>query len=527
MPKHLSTLSIILILIVAGVGALAYPRGAHHPLFKIETVERIQLIFLLAPQATASRCASQLEKLQNSVDNACPDCRIKEASCLLHLPEDLHRLYSDATLDVYSARFPNGSVIYQSADESKAAAACKESEKQITTSGQIICYPPGTTRPSTEPSMTALTGHRYLLLLMISFAGSCFTCWLIIRSEPLHAHLTHDATSGGPQKFHTIPTPRVGGIAVTIGIMLGIAGSIVLSEESTSLSEKLIYLVAASLPAFLGGLTEDVTKKVDVVDRLLLTMVSGVLGTWLLGAVINKVDLSFFDLLLTHAPFALLFTAFAVGGVANAINIIDGYNGLAAGFGVIVFSASAFIAHQVNDPLIFAVCVLSIGSLLGFLVWNWPLGRIFLGDGGSYLMGFLLAICMVLLVARNPQISPWTALALLTYPIFETLFSIYRKQWIRGRSAGKPDGLHLHMLIYKRVTRRFTKKSGIISRNSWVLPLLLLPMSIVIAVIGYWWESATVSGIAAVVTCVLYLVIYSSLLKRAFAIRRQLPAPPP
>src|SRR5258707_10042434 len=94
-----------------------------------------------------------------------------------------------------------------------------------------------------------------------------------------------------------------------------------------------------------------------------------------------------------------------------------------------------------------------LGAGLEFMAWNYPKGKIFLGDGGAYLLGFWLAELAVLLVARNPDVSPWFPLLLLVYPIFETLFSIYRRCFLHGRSSGDADALHFHQLIYKRLAR--------------------------------------------------------------------------
>ncbi|KVD68742.1 hypothetical protein WK15_32420 [Burkholderia ubonensis] len=79
---------------------------------------------------------------------------------------------------------------------------------------------------------------------------------------------------------------------------------------------------------------------------------------------------------------------------------------------------------------------------------------IFPGDGGAYFIGFMLAELAILLVMRNREVSAWYPVLLFMYPIFETCFSIYRKKFVRGMSPGNPDGVHRHMLVYKRLMRR-------------------------------------------------------------------------
>ena len=133
--------------------------------------------------------------------------------------------------------------------------------------------------------------------------------------------------SGGrrPQKFHATPTPRIGGLRVMASLF--VAGRPGSRQVKPRRGEQFGYLLLASLPAFLGGITEDVTKSVSVAARLMLTMAAAAIGVVLLGAVIPRLDVPGFDSLLRWSPFAIAFTAFAVSGVANSINIIDGYNG--------------------------------------------------------------------------------------------------------------------------------------------------------------------------------------------------------
>src|SRR2546428_12857796 len=100
---------------------------------------------------------------------------------------------------------------------------------------------------------------------------------------------------------------------------LFVSGAALLATEGSS-SEQFGYLLFASLPAFLGGITEDVTKNVSVLARLTLTILAAACGAWLLGAVLPRLDVPGVDTLLKWTPLAIAFTIFAVGGVANAIN---------------------------------------------------------------------------------------------------------------------------------------------------------------------------------------------------------------
>jgi UDP-N-acetylmuramyl pentapeptide phosphotransferase/UDP-N-acetylglucosamine-1-phosphate transferase len=171
----------------------------------------------------------------------------------------------------------------------------------------------------------------------------------------------------------------------------------------------------------------------------------------LLGAVVTHLGFAPLDWLLHWPLIALLFTLFAVGGVVNAVNIIDGFNGIVSGFAGFMLLAIAFVSFMLDDVFLLNASLAMFGALMGFLYWNYPHGKIFLGDGGSYLVGFWLAELAVLIVARHPEVSPWFAALLLIHPVCETLFSIYRRKILHGKSPWDPDGLHLHTLVFRRL----------------------------------------------------------------------------
>ena len=361
---------------------------------------------------------------------------------------------------------------------------------QLQATTHAVATPAWAVRASQHTASAASTplGVALLACLIAAFV-SFAACWAIVRFQHLHARFTLDAVDTGPQKFHTQPTPRVGGVGLALGLiaaylfMLGMRGD-------TPTVHEFGLLLLCGIPAFAGGLIEDLTKKVGVTDRLLLTMLSGAMAAWLLGAVLDRVGIPGVDRLFLWGAVAIPFTIFAVGGVANAINIVDGYNGLVAGYAIIVLLAFAWVGHEVNDALVTITALTLAAAIAGFMRWNWPGGKIFLGDGGAYFLGYLLAELAVLIVMRHPQVSPWFPLLLLIYPVFETGFSIYRKKLLRGRSPGQPDGLHMHMLIYRRIVPiewRGNERPKQIIRNSRTAK--------------YIWNTSLVTSVAAVMAC--------------------------
>jgi UDP-N-acetylmuramyl pentapeptide phosphotransferase/UDP-N-acetylglucosamine-1-phosphate transferase len=234
----------------------------------------------------------------------------------------------------------------------------------------------------------------------------------------------------------------------------------------------LVTLLIASLPAFLFGFAEDLTKRVGVRERLLATMASGVLACWLTGVSLNRLDVWGVDALLGSWPIlAIAFTAFALAGVANAVNIIDGFNGLAAGVVIVCLAALGSCAYMVGDTTLAKTCIVIGCVIAGFAALNFPFGKIFLGDGGAYLIGFWLGWMAVLLPMRNPTVSPWFSLLACGYPILEVLFSVVRR-YRRHAHPGHPDRLHLHSLVKTRVIRKRLLALPPVLRNSAVSPIV-------------------------------------------------------
>ena len=334
---------------------------------------------------------------------------------------------------------------------------------------------------------------------------------LLVVTQRWHGHLSMDS-SDGVQKFHTHPTPRVGGIAIAAGV---VAGYLLAHPDRQSL---LGPLILAGIPAFAFGLLEDVTKRVSVRTRLLATMGCGVLGWAITGFSITEANLPGLDWLLGFTVISVLFTAFAVGGVANAINIVDGFNGLAAGTVIIILTAFGVMTTALGDHDLALVCLILAGAVAGFLLVNWPLGKIFLGDGGAYFVGFSLAWLAVLILQRHPEVSAWAPMLVCGFPVLEVLFSIVRRRR-RNLSPGDPDRLHLHSLVKRRLVRFLLPNASNLLRNSATGAIMWLA-ALIPAVIAIQWPTSTSMLVLGFVFCAaLYSVAYARLTQFRWSFR--------
>jgi UDP-GlcNAc:undecaprenyl-phosphate/decaprenyl-phosphate GlcNAc-1-phosphate transferase len=351
-------------------------------------------------------------------------------------------------------------------------------------------------------------------VLVLSFLVSLLATLWVVRYSHLHDHLTADSDFSGVQKFHAIAVPRVGGVGIILGMLVALCMRYFQNAEVGFFG---ILLIVSALPAFLSGLFEDLTKRVGVRVRLLATVASAGLAGYFLNAWLSSVQLLGIDNLMLAYPFvAIAITCFAVGGVANAFNIIDGYNGLSAMVAVIILSGITYVAFQVNDYSIMIAALAMIGALLGFLVWNYPRGLIFMGDGGAYFVGFWIAELSVLLTSRHHEVSKWFPLLLCFYPIFETLFTIYRRVILKRVHPGMPDASHLHQLIYMRIVRwsvggddgmPTTQRNAMTSPYLWILAAL----SVIPAIL--FWRYHLVLKAFAVLFAVTYVWLYWSIVR--------------
>lgn len=355
--------------------------------------------------------------------------------------------------------------------------------------------------PQTWDTLTWL----YICIVAFTVGG------LIVASERWHGAFTGDSDMSKPQATHSRAAPRVGGLAVVAG---SLAGLLVLGPSNMTLTWLWPVLFIAAMPVFVAGLLEDITKEVGAGKRLLAAFVSAAIAWWLLGGV-SRVGFAGIDWLLQFWPISLIVTVVAVGGCTHALNIVDGMNGLAGMVATLMALSIGLVALQVQDIPIFLIAAALASATLGFLVWNFPFGRVFLGDGGAYFLGFMLAELAVQLVVRNPGVSPFYALAAVFYPVFETLFSIWRRRFKRGTPVDQPDALHLHQLVFRRLVRvTFSRDrrhavpalcNAMASPYLWVLTLIgLAPATI-------WWDDPVILCISLVVFAAVYIWIYTRL----------------
>ena len=310
--------------------------------------------------------------------------------------------------------------------------------------------------------------------VVYGFVAALLVSVALVMTRHLHGRLTLD-TEGRGRKFPSAPTPRIGGVSLAIGFF---AAWLVMDGEAKHLFG-LIGL--AGLPALSFGLLEDVTTKVGVKAVLAATIVSGMIFALFTGYTITDIDVWGIDYALAVPLISFAFTALVIGGAANAINLIDGFHGLASGTLLIILLAFALVGWRVEDTVLVSLALVMAAIVGGFFVVNFPFGKLSLGDGGVYFAGYFVAVLAVMLPARNPEVSPWISLLILGYPVTETVVSIVRRLMDEGAHPGEPDSAHLHHVVHRnwahKVAHYFgspTSQNALTSLFMWILPLVTL-----------------------------------------------------
>lgn len=274
------------------------------------------------------------------------------------------------------------------------------------------------------------------------------------------------------QDIHEGNPSRLGGLIIYLLFM----GYVFLFENNLSIIflSSLIFMI----PAFL----EDLRISIKPIFRFIAIITT---CTFLIVNIpqLPQFDFGSLNILFNHKIFQIIFFSLAMATVINGQNIIDGTNGLSALTSLSIFASILYLGFLLNDQGIVKVTSIIIVLIIAFLLFNYPFGKLFLGDGGSYFLGFLSSYLVIDIFSRYPELPTWSAVTILFYPTLEVLFSYFRKI-LHRKSPFLPDNFHLHLKIFYLIAHQ---RSNIRLCNAlvapflgvvWLSPLALLPFSL-------------------------------------------------
>lgn len=349
-----------------------------------------------------------------------------------------------------------------------------------------------------------------LFIFMMSFFISLLVSMAIIFSANMGGSGIMDYDLNAIQKMHDIPVPRIGGVAIFISLVfISVYGSSIGAEWSQFFARVII----SAFFVFLGGFIEDVSKKVTPFIRIMFIIFAVIFGVFFSHSMdlVRNLDHDLINTVLEYDLIAFSITCFAVVGISNAYNMIDGYNGLSATAAIINITSIAILSYYLNDSYLLFSSIVIIGAILGFLLLNYPRGKIFLGDGGSYLIGFLISMMSISLVEdHRGAISPFAVLLLVIYPFTEAVFTIFRRKFVHKTKATEPDDLHLHQLVFNKFTN---KNKSLVRRNATVMPLMLIMIIPQMLMVLAFYQSTMIMLSGVLAYFILYTCVYTLLIK--------------
>jgi UDP-GlcNAc:undecaprenyl-phosphate GlcNAc-1-phosphate transferase len=305
--------------------------------------------------------------------------------------------------------------------------------------------------------MTSLAS--YLVIGLIAAAATAGSMPFVIRIAKRQGWMA----TPDERRMHPVPTPDVGGIGMFIGILAGVVAASLLGDFDQLFqdSTEIIGVLVASAIIFGLGILDDI-RDVSPPAKVTGIVVAAVALVWF-GVTMFQFRLPFLDVFVLSDDWVPLITVLWLLGMTQAINLIDGLDGLAAG--IVAIGAGAFFIYSLEltdgnllpqpnvGPL---VAIIAVGVCLGFLPFNFNPARIFMGDSGALLLGLLMAVATSVVGGRadpdtqsaNGQtyffLAPiFISLLVLAVPILDVLFAIVRRT-ASGRSFAQADMGHLH-----------------------------------------------------------------------------------
>ena len=280
--------------------------------------------------------------------------------------------------------------------------------------------------------------YSILLIILVTFIA----CFIIIYPvKKLAKHIGAIDYPDEERKIHKKPTPRMGAIAIYLSFLLGY---MIFGRPNT----QMIAILIGSFLLVMIGLFDDI-KPIPNRYKFIIQLIAALIAVFYGGFLLK--DIRAYGLNLNFGIFAYPITIFFIMGCINSINLIDGMDGLSSGICSIFFLTIGIIAavRGKGNGLDIVLSFSALGATLGYLKHNFYPAKIFMGDGGSMFLGYIIS--MIALVGyKNVTLTSFAVpLTLLAIPIIDTLFAIIRRT-IKGQNPlGTPDKEHIHFQLIK------------------------------------------------------------------------------
>lgn len=275
-------------------------------------------------------------------------------------------------------------------------------------------------------------------------------CFTLIVSKPIKRN-----DINAVQASHMKPVARIGGLSVMLALVFATLPFL----KTTSIWSSYSLLLLSTFPVFIVGFCEDLGYFSSPRMRFFAAVFSGAIFVSVFDLWLQRTDVPGLDFIMQWTIVGIGFSLFLAAGVNHAFNLIDGLNGLSSFTAVGAALSLAVISHQVGlDEHLHGLIVL-VSAIAGFLVFNFPYGKIFLGDGGAYAIGHMLVWIAISILYASPSVTPLAILLIFFYPVVDTMLAIARRVYL-GVPISHPDRLHFHQLVMRGV-------EGLIIGHKW------------------------------------------------------------
>lgn len=299
---------------------------------------------------------------------------------------------------------------------------------------------------------------------MLSFYYFCCDCILLEKIFTYFSLKKYQSK----QRLHQDEVPRIAGLIMYIFLTI----VALFSNESHYLNVILI----SSLPIVLIGSKEDLFHNTSPKLRLHMMTISAGLLIYLLPTNLPEIDFPLINQILSIAFMKELFYIFSILVIINGNNLIDGVNGNLALTNIIQLMSVGLLAFMVGDDVIVQLSCLLLIPLIIFILFNFPIGKIFCGDAGAYFYGFAISALVIYLFGTYDAFLSWNAILILIYPSIELLFSYIRKLVFENKSAFIADAKHLHSLMYRSINKHNSKFNNNSFVTLYLLPFISSPL---------------------------------------------------
>ncbi|GGB00288.1 undecaprenyl/decaprenyl-phosphate alpha-N-acetylglucosaminyl 1-phosphate transferase [Macrococcus hajekii] len=235
------------------------------------------------------------------------------------------------------------------------------------------------------------------------------------------------------RKVHQKPVSILGGLAVLISFLIGI-------KIAQPVEDEIVPLVIGAILIHLLGLVDDIFDLKPIIKLVGQILVSLIVVYH--GITIDLITLPF-GIIIQFGVLSVPVTILWIVAVTNAINLVDGLDGLASGVTMIALGTIGLIAIFQQNIFIIMICSVLIGSLLGFLRFNFYPAKIFLGDNGALMLGFIIGVLSLLGFKNITLISLLFPIIILGVPFIDMVFAMIRR-FLKGRPMMQADKSHLH-----------------------------------------------------------------------------------